>query len=339
MRVAIYGAGGMGTVLGAYITKAGYEIDLINRNSDHVKALNSNGATIIGKTRFTQSVKAMLPNEISGFYDIVLLMTKQKYNKEIVTSLLPHLKPTSLLCTMQNGLPEPLIAEIIGENRTCGCTMSWGATFHGGGVSELTSKANRDTLTFSIGKYGDNSQENFDYLVSMLNSMGNVKIEENFIGARWAKLLINSAFSGLSVVTGETFGFLSKHKLAKVLAIAIIKEGIDVAKAANITIEKLQSKNIGKLLDYKSKIKFGFIKLILPIAMKKHALIKSSMLRDISQSRPTEIDYINGVVKNFGLKYNCETPFNNRVIMLVKDIENGKLSPDIENIYKLQDLI
>ena len=48
MRVAIYGAGAMGTVLGAYITKAGYDIDLINRNKDHVIALQQNGATVTG---------------------------------------------------------------------------------------------------------------------------------------------------------------------------------------------------------------------------------------------------------------------------------------------------
>ena len=57
MNVAIYGAGGMGTILGAYITKAGYDIDLINRNKDHVSMLNKEGAKIIGKIEFIQKVK------------------------------------------------------------------------------------------------------------------------------------------------------------------------------------------------------------------------------------------------------------------------------------------
>jgi 2-dehydropantoate 2-reductase len=101
MKVGIYGAGGMGTVLGAYISKAGYDIDLINRNKDHVLGLNKNGAQIIGKTNFTQKVKAILPEEMKDKYDIILLMTKQRYNKEVVESLIPYLYEESLVCTMQ----------------------------------------------------------------------------------------------------------------------------------------------------------------------------------------------------------------------------------------------
>ena len=123
MNVAIYGAGAMGTVLGAYITKAGYEIDLINRNKDHVEGLNQNGAKIIGKIEFNQPVKALLPENMKTKYDIILLMTKQRYNKEIVKSLVPYLNDKGVICTMQNGLPELSVAEIIGKDRTIGCTM------------------------------------------------------------------------------------------------------------------------------------------------------------------------------------------------------------------------
>ncbi len=65
MNIAIFGAGGMGTILGAYISKAGYDIDLINRNKEHVEALKKDGAKIIGKITFTQKVTALLPKEIS----------------------------------------------------------------------------------------------------------------------------------------------------------------------------------------------------------------------------------------------------------------------------------
>ena len=58
MKCAIYGAGAMGTVLGAYIARAGVEIDLINRNENHISALKQDGAKIIGTTEFTQKVNA-----------------------------------------------------------------------------------------------------------------------------------------------------------------------------------------------------------------------------------------------------------------------------------------
>ena len=73
MRAAIYGAGSLGTVLGAYIFKAGESIDMINRNQKHVAAMKENGAKVVGKAEFSVKVNALLPEEMSGKYDIIFL--------------------------------------------------------------------------------------------------------------------------------------------------------------------------------------------------------------------------------------------------------------------------
>ena len=332
MNIAIYGAGAMGTILGAYITKAGYDIDLINRNKDHTKSLKKDGAKVIGKIEFTQPVKALLPEEMTKEYDIIFLMTKQRFNKEIVESLVPFLSEKGVVCTMQNGMPELSVANVIGKDKTIGCTMSWGATFKGNGVSELTSEASRDTLTFSIGKFGNNDDELFNYIVKLLDTMGDVKVEENFIGARWAKLLINSAFSGLSVVTNANFGEIVKDKKSRLLALHAIKECIDVAQANNIKIEPIQGKDVVKLMNYNNIFKKQLSLFLLPIAMKKHKLIKSSMLRDLEKGRKTEVDTINGVVCEYGIKANIKTPINDKIVEIVKLIENNELKPNWDNI-------
>ena len=82
ITAAIYGAGSLGTVLGAYITKNGGKIDLINRNKAHVEALNKNGARIIGTVDMTVPVKALTPDQMTEKYDIIFLMTKQRENKK-----------------------------------------------------------------------------------------------------------------------------------------------------------------------------------------------------------------------------------------------------------------
>ena len=87
MRVAIYGAGSLGTILGAYITSGGVDIELINRNKAHVEALNISGAKIVGTVNFCQAVTAYTPDQMSGIYDIIFLMTKQQHNAEVVTML------------------------------------------------------------------------------------------------------------------------------------------------------------------------------------------------------------------------------------------------------------
>lgn len=194
-RYAIYGAGSLGTVLGAYITKNGGQIDLINRNKAHIQALKEKGARITGTVDMTVPVTALTPDEMEGRYDVILLLTKQLYNKEVVTFLKDYLAEDGLLVTLQNGLPEPDIAEIIGAHRTVGCTVEWGATLSEPGVCVLTSDP--ESLSFHMGRMEGISDERFNEVKALLELMCPVHEETNLIGARWSKLLINATFSGL----------------------------------------------------------------------------------------------------------------------------------------------
>jgi len=337
--MAIYGAGAMGTILGAYLARAGETIDLVSRNVAHVKGLREQGAHIVGKVDFIQLVSAMLPEEMNGKYDIIFLMTKQLDNKGVVTFLSEHLTDTGVICTMQNGLPELSVAEIIGENRTVGCAMAWGANMLGEGKAELTTEPSRETLSFSLGSFGTVDEDIIDEIFRVLSIMGRVTVEENFIGARWAKLLVNSAFSGLSAVLGATFGAIAKDKRSRLLAQLIMKECIDVAKHANIVIEPIQGKDVVKLLDYNNKVKQLISFMIIPIAMKKHRDLKSSMLQDLAKGRKCEIEAINGVVSAYGRKVGFQTPYNDRIVAIVGRIESGELISEWANIRLFDDLV
>ncbi|MBP9997901.1 MAG: NAD(P)-binding domain-containing protein, partial [Bacteroidales bacterium] len=105
MRAAIYGAGSLGTILGAYISRKGGKIELINRNKAHVEALQTKGATVCGTVSFTQKVEAYTPAEMSGTYDIIFLMTKQLDNASVVTMLKGFLADDGVIVTLQNGIP------------------------------------------------------------------------------------------------------------------------------------------------------------------------------------------------------------------------------------------
>ena len=100
---AIYGAGSLGTVLGAYITKNGGKIDLINRNKAHVAALNEKGAVIKGTVNMTVPVTAITPDQMSKKYDVIFLMTKQLFNTEVATKL-KELKANRIFVCTSFGL-------------------------------------------------------------------------------------------------------------------------------------------------------------------------------------------------------------------------------------------
>ena len=101
MRSAIYGAGSLGTVMGAYLTREGVQVDLINRNHAHVDALNKSGAHITGTVDMTVPVNALLPEDMTGKYDIIFLK-RSSYPRPCCAS-----RP----CCMNPLPPAPLLRE------------------------------------------------------------------------------------------------------------------------------------------------------------------------------------------------------------------------------------
>ena len=330
MKLAIYGAGSLGTILGAYISRAGVPVDLINRNKAHVEALQSKGARVVGTVQFTQQVTACTPAEMSGRYDIIFLMTKQQNNAETVQMLKDYLADDGVLVTFQNGLPEMQIAKVLGEDRVLGCTVAWGATMQGPGICELTSSP--DALSFSLGAVSQKRSGHFAKVKELLEHMGTVEVEENFIGTRWSKLLINAAFSGMSAVLGCTFGEAAGPKESRRIVQKLIKECIDVCRAGGIRIEPVQGKDIVRLLDYSNPLKRAFAFMIIPVAIRKHAKLKASMLQDIEKGKLTEVDAINGAVSDYGRMVGCPTPANDKVVEIIHRIEKGELKPGFENL-------
>lgn len=332
LKISIYGAGSLGTILGAYITKNNVKVDLINRNKAHIEALKANGAKIVGTVNMNVKVNAIHIDELdkNTKYDVIFLLTKQQDNKNVANYLKDFISDNGVLVTLQNGLPEYLLQEVLGEEKVLGCTVNWGATLKEPGVCELTSTT--DKLTFSLGSFTEKNKDKIPVVKEILELMGPTEIDENFIGTRWSKLLVNSAFSGMSTVLGVNFGEVAKNKKSRKYAQALIKECIDICKAQNIKLEPIQGKDVAKLMDYKTKFKKKLAFMIIPIAIKKHRLIKASMLQDIEKGKKCEIEAINGVITKKGREVGVETPVNNKVIEVVKKIENGELKPSWDNL-------
>lgn len=333
MRVAIYGAGAMGTVLGAYITKNGGKVDLITRNREHVAALKERGAHITGTVDFTVPVSALLPEEMEGVYDVVFLMTKQRHNAEILKFLSPYLAADGVVCTMQNGLPEPSVAAVVGEERCCGCAVSWGATFVGRGEAELTTRP--DGLEFALGTLYNNAGK-LGAVEEVLSRMGRVSVEKNFIGARWSKLAINCAFSGLSAISGLTYGGICDDRYARKVAQAILKECFDIAKACGIRPGKIQGYDVAAIIGYRTALKKRISYMLIPFAMKKHRSLVSGMYYDLKAGRVCECDLVNGVVSRYGARVCVPATLNDMVQSAAHEIERGEreLSPENILIFK-----
>ncbi len=336
-KVAIYGAGSLGTVLGAFMTKNGVDVELVNRNKAHVAALREKGAHITGTVEMTVPVNAITPDEMSGVYSVIFLMTKQLHNPEVVAFLKPFLAQDGVIVTLQNGIPEPGIAEIIGKEHTMGCAVEWGASLSAPGECVLTSAP--DSLSYHMGKMEGITDAQVETVKHLLEKMCPVHIEDNLIGTRWSKLLINATFSGLGTVVGGCFGDVSENKDARKVAVRCMKECIDVGHAAGAEFAPVQGKNITKLFYYKNGFKRAISQLLVPIAMKKHRDIVPSMLQDIRNGKPCEVDAINGVVCEWGRKCGVPTPINDRIVEIIKKEQAGELKTEPSNIRLFDDLL
>lgn len=87
-RIALSGAGSLGTTLGAFLSKAGHDITLVDANREHVDALNTTGAQITGAVEEVIPVKACYADAMTGIFDLFIYMAKQTANSVAIPQML-----------------------------------------------------------------------------------------------------------------------------------------------------------------------------------------------------------------------------------------------------------
>ncbi|GAB1154248.1 ketopantoate reductase family protein [Paenibacillus illinoisensis] len=340
MRIAILGAGSLGTIVGAYLADGGMDVELIDAYQEHVDALNETGAKVVGTTEFHAKVKAITPDQKSGTYDLVLLLTKQLSNGTILRELLPFLHEESIVCSLQNGIPEENVASIVGAARVIAGSVEFGATFMEPGVSSLTTEYTQfKKYAFQIGELNGETSDRIQRVKTVLDLVGGTHISDNLVGTKWSKLLINNAFSGLSAALNGEYGDILDDEVGIVSAVHIADETIKVGHANGVEFVKMNGFDIASLelqseQDIPERIK------TLRYVMEPSRLLKASMLQDLEKKRKTEIDYINGVVSSKAEGTGITTPYNDLVVKLVQAAEETQTVPDFQtNIEEFKHLV
>lgn len=327
-KIGIIGAGAIGGITGAFLAKAGRDVEIVCKRREITDIALSSGLQITGvKGDHLVKMKAVKDiGDMSGPKDIIFHATKATDLAESAEQLLPFLKEDSVVVSLQNGICEDALAEIVGRNRVIGCVVGWGATMLGPGRLEMTSKGE-----FVIGNIDNRPDKRLEYIRDMLGTILPVKISKNIIGYLYSKLIINSCITSLGAICGLYLGDMLKVKKMRNIFIAIMEEAMKVAEALNIKVESYR----GILNYYLVVNRNGFaanylIHLIIKLIGKKFRRLKSSSLQSLERGRRTEIDYLNGYICSKGKKYNIETPVNDAVVKMIKEIEKGtrKITPE-----------
>ncbi len=332
MRVAILGSGAMGTVMGAFLTKNGLSVEMIDNYEEHVKVMQAQGATITGFANLTVPVTAYTTVQMHGVYDLIFLFTKQLSNMQLLPAILPFLHDKSTICTLQNGVPEPYVAEFVGKERTVGGTVLWGATFIKPGVSELTQDISTSDHLFEIGEISGEITERIGIVADVLRLMGPVKVTTTLMASRWGKLVNNACMSGMSAVCGATFGEIRDHPVARACLSYLGQEVKVCCEADGYQLPVLLGNCSPDSLGFQSQEVFDESQRMFISMYKGFDLAKASMLQDLEKGRQTEVRMINGYVCQTGNQYDIQTPFNDKVVEIVSAIEQGRMSCSMENL-------
>jgi 2-dehydropantoate 2-reductase len=319
-RVLLVGAGGIGGVVGSRLSASDVELSVVTTNRKIADALAEDGfrlrGDVGGRGGRPHAVLAEPPQD--GTFDWVLLAVQPPQVEGATRSALGALAAHGQIVCFQNGLCEERVAKLVGVERVVGGVVAWGASMVAPGLYERTSPGG-----FSVGVLPGGDATRLAELSRLLEVVGPVTLTDNLSGVRWSKLAINCAVSTLGTLGGERLGALLRLRFVRRLALEIVTEAVQLARAEGVQLEKVS----GTVdLDWLALADGERARGSMSLAT-KHALLlavgaryrrmRSSMLSALERGREPAVDFLNGEVVERASLHGLPVPVNARARELV----------------------
>lgn len=335
MRICIIGAGAIGGVVAGILAREKYQVSLVVKHQELAEKISKSGIEVSGTCgSFRIPLPAVAtPEELEGRFDYVLIATKSDGLVESAKKMQPFLDEKSRVVSMQNGICEGMLAEVVGEERTIGCVVGFGATMHDPGRVEMTSGGE-----FILGNWNRKPDPALEKLAEVLGKVVDTRVTDEILPELYSKLIINSCITTLGAVCGLNMGEMLARRKPRKLFIEVIREAVAVAGAMGIRVPPGASGKLdyykflapGPLADLKRHLTIRVIGM-------KYSKLKSSSLQSLERGRKTEVENYNGYIVAGGKMHGVSTPVNDQLTRLVQEIESGDRSISPEN-FKTIDL-
>ncbi|MEG6584589.1 ketopantoate reductase family protein [Dendrosporobacter sp. 1207_IL3150] len=300
MKIAIIGAGAMGSLFGAMLAQGGQDVILIDKRTELVQAITQNGLKIIDESsEIIVNIRASADITDAEKADLIILFVKAYDTQQAIQDCIRIIDDKTVVLTMQNGLGNiEKIGTVIGEEKVIAGSTSYGCIVAAPGLIKVS---NIGKVT--LGELNGSLSGRLLRIAETFSSVGiNVSLSENIQSLIWTKLAVNTGINAITAITSLTNGELLVRKETRELMNLAINELVSVAN----------HKGIRFLQDP--------FKLAEAVAKDTYTN-KSSMLQDIEKGSKTEIDNINGAIVAEGKKYEVETPVNHVLTLLIKALE------------------
>jgi len=307
---------------------------------DHVEHMREKGLTLSGMTEpenFTVKPKAMHLTELQSVsknepFDFAFVSVKS-YDTEWATQMIKqYLSPAGFVVSLQNGINEDRIADIVGWGRTLGCIASKIAVelTAPGQVRRNVALGGKAHTIFRIGETHGRITERAERIAGMLSAIDSSKATTNLWGERWSKLCINCMRNPVSAATGRGGNGNDQDPMTRKLAIMIAGEAVKIGLAQGFVLENMYGLTPDQLASAHDGDAAAFQlceEKLLEGTKTRSGEQRPSMGQDMLKGRRTEIDYLNGLVAERGQAIGMAAPYNSAIADVVRKIERGEIEP------------
>ena len=331
MRIIIWGAGAIGGTIGAYLIRAGHDIHFVDIVEDHVRAINNDGLRITGPVDdFTVGATASLPDQLDGKHPIILLCTKAQHTSAATNALVDCLADDGYVMSVQNGLNELIISEIVGAARTMGAFINFSADYHAPGEI-LFGGRGAVVLGELDGKISDRLQS----IAAIMRDFDQDAIfTDNLWGYLWGKEAYG-AMLFISALTHQSIAEALSDARYREIYIRAAQEILRVAAAGGVDARGSNGFDpVAFHADDRAGIETSLDTLVAfnSTSAKTH----SGIWRDLAvRKRKTEVFMYEPILTE-GDKHGIALPLTRRWINMIRDIEDGKRPQATENLDELK---
>ncbi|MFW9852617.1 MAG: ketopantoate reductase family protein [Candidatus Thorarchaeota archaeon] len=336
MKLAVIGAGSIGSIIIANMARAGKTVHVVDKVPETIQSIKDNGISICGaRGEFTVKENLIPISKIEDLpkdIDVVFLITKIDNALDAVNRLRTTLKENFTLVNFTNGMIEEKIAEILPPENILGCVISFNAMWRGYGKSERTNEGE-----IVLGRLKGKKREFDEEILQLISHSAKTSWSDDIIANKFSKLLINITMASTGAFSGLAVGELLKRKAVRIAFLINTTEGIKIAHKIGLKLPKLNNLRFESLALLKKQRKilpFGlWLKMfIIQIIGKQNKNLRSANLGFYERGLPTEIPYMNGYIVELGKKHGIQTPLNEFIANLVQKIDDGKSKPSLENL-------
>lgn len=328
MLYTVFGAGAIGGTVGAHLVRGGESVLFVDRDVDHVRAMQQRGLTIRGFAEtFTLPVNATTPDALPERLETVLLACKAPATEDAVRSFADRLSSDGCVVSLQNGLNELVISRLVGEQRTVGAFVNFSADYLEPGLIHFAGPG-----TFVIGELDGSLTPRLQQLQHALGHWGSVKQTDNIWGYLWGKQAYGAMLFATALTNDTMADAIDAHRAAMV---ALASEVLRVAAALGIRplgFDGFEPSAIGS--SDPSVVSESLDQLV--AIRRRDEKSRSGVWRDLAvRRRRTEVDAHFTSIVTHALQLGLEVPLLQRMIEMIHQIEEGQRDFSPSNLDEL----